>query len=183
MGDLHDPHPIIDVKAKDVVSKARAPQIRPRLQEAVKLIVTEGLSQSDAAKRSGMTAHSLQVALKKPHVRAFMASVKDAWLDSRTSKAWLNIAELADSACSEDVRLKANRVFLEAAGELGGKDKGEQMARTLVQILVAGGQTVTQLPHGQMSGVIEAEAFQLPAPIPSNSQPVGRVENDDDDDA
>ena len=180
---MSDPtHPIIDVKAKEVASRARAPQIRPRLQEACKVIVTEGLSIADAAKRSGMTAHSLQVALKKPHVRAFLASVKDAWLDSRTSKAWLNIAELADRACSEDVRLKANRVFLEAAGELGGKgDDAANMARALVQIVVNAAPNAGQLPHGQLSGVIEAQPYQPLIPHASNSESVGCDDSEEDE--
>jgi hypothetical protein len=174
--------PTIDEHAQATLVKARAPQIRPRLQDAVRLIVTEGLSQADAARRSGMTPHSLQVALKKPHVRAFMASVKDAWLESRTSKAWLNIAELADGACSEDVRLKANRTFLEAAGELGFKGKdAEGTARQLVQILVTGGHVSVQPTDNRLPGVVEAETFQLPSPQPSDSRPVRRAEIEDDD--
>jgi len=177
-------HPIIDATAQSAVAKARAPQIRPRLQEACTLIVTEGLSQSDAAKRAGMTPHSLNVAMKKPHVRAFLASVKHAWLDSRTSKAWLNVASLADSACSEDVRLKANRVFLEAAGELGGPASDPNAtARTLVQIVINAAQNAGHLPASQMSGVIEAEPYQPVIPGPSNSRPVGRPESGADDDA
>lgn len=180
---MSDNHPVIEQKAKAVLANRRAPQVRPALQEAIRLIVTEGLSKTDAAKRAGMTLHGLLAALKKPHVKAFAASVKDAWMDSRTSKAWLNVAELADGAMSEDVRLKANRVFLEAAGELGGdRGKGEQVARTLVQILVNSPQATAQLPHGQMSGVIEAPAFQLPSANPSNSHPVGRPDFEGDDD-
>ncbi len=174
-------HPIIDEKAKAAVAIARAPQIRPRLQEACTLIVSEGLSIADAARRSGMTAHSLQVALKKPHVRAFLSSVKHAWLESRTSKAWLNVAQLADSACSEDVRLKANRVFLEAAGELGAKGADPNAtARTLVQIVVNAAQGMGHLPASQMPGVIESPPYQPLPPYPSNSDLVGRDESDDE---
>ncbi len=176
-----DAHPIIDEKAKAAVAIARAPQIRPRLQEACTLIVTEGLSQQDAARRAGMTPHSLNVAMKKPHVRAFLSSVKHAWLESRTSKAWLNVAQLADSACSEDVRLKANRVFLEAAGELGAKGTDPNAtARTLVQIVVNAAQGMGHLPASQMPGVIEAPAYQPLQPHPSNSDLVGRDESDDE---
>lgn len=179
-----DTHPIIGELAQSVAAKARAPQIRPRLQDACKLIVTEGLSIADAARRSGMTPHSLQVALKKPHVRAFLASVKAAWMDSRTSKAWLNVAQLADSACSEDVRLKANRVFLEAAGELGGANQDPNAtARQLVQIVINSAQQPTQLPDGQMRGVIEAPAWRPVADAASNSAPVGRDESDDEEGA
>ncbi len=176
-----DAHPIIDEKAKAAVAIARAPQIRPRLQEACTLIVTEGLSQQDAARRAGMTPHSLNVAMKKPHVRAFLSSVKHAWLESRTSKAWLNVAQLADSACSEDVRLKANRVFLEAAGELGAKGTDPNAtARTLVQIVVNAAQGMGHLPASQMPGVIESPPYQPLQHDASNYHPVGCEESDDE---
>jgi len=176
-----DAHPIIDEKARAAVAIARAPQIRPRLQEACTLIVTEGLSQQDAARRAGMTPHSLNVAMKKPHVRAFLSSVKHAWLESRTSKAWLNVAQLADSACSEDVRLKANRVFLEAAGELGAKGTDPNAtARTLVQIVVNAAQGMGHLPASQMPGVIESPPYTPLPPYPSNSDAVGCDESDDE---
>lgn len=137
----------------------------------------------DAAKRAGMAVHSMQVALRKPHVRAFLASVKHAWMESRTSKAWLNVASLADSACSEDVRLKANRVFLEAAGELGGPAADPNAtARTLVQIVINAAQNAGHLPASQMSGVIEAEPYQPVLPDPSNSRPVGRAESEPESD-
>lgn len=176
-----DPHPIIDVKAQAAVANARAPQIRPRLQEACTLIVSEGLSIADAARRSGMTPHSLQVALKKPHVRTFLSSVKHAWLESRTSKAWLNVAQLADSACSEDVRLKANRVFLEAAGELGAKGADPNAtARTLVQIVVNAAQGMGNLSASQMPGVIESPPYKPLQPDASNYHPVGCEESGDE---
>lgn len=174
--------PTIDEHAQATLVKARAPQIRPLLQDAVRLIVTEGLSQGDAARRVGMKPHSLYVALRKPHVRAFMTHVRDTWLESRTSKAWLNIAELADGACSEDVRLKANRTFLEAAGELGFKGKeADGVARTLVQIVVNSAPQQQQPTEGQLSGVIEAAPFQVLTHQPSDPKPVRRpvIEADD----
>ena len=173
----------IDTLALETVKKARTLQIRPALQEAIRLYVTEGFSKSEAAKRAGMTLHGLLAALKKPHVRAFESHVRDAWMESRTSKAWLNIANLADSACSEDVRLKANRTFLEAAGELGakGQDAGK-LATALVQIIVNQGQIAGQLTSSQVSGVIEGEAYQIPSADTSNSWGVGCDESDDNAD-
>ena len=171
------------VLAQDVVKKTRAPQIRPRLQAAITAMVTEGLTQAEAAKRAQMSAHSLQVALRKPHVRAFMSHVKDAWLNSRTSQAWLNVAELADRACSEDVRLKANRIFLEAAGELGGgADKGPVQPRQLVQIILNAAGQAGQLIPNQSSGVLEAVPYQALDHDASNSCAVGHGDSGDDDD-
>jgi hypothetical protein len=171
----------VDQMADETVKNGRTLQIRPALREAIRLYVTEGLSKPDACTRAGMTLHGLLAALKKPHVRLFESSVKRAWMDSRTSKAWLNIAELADKACSEDVRLKANRVFLEAAGELGGPSSDPNAtARTLVQIVVNAAQGMGNLSASQMPGVIEAPAYQPLPPYPSNSDAVGRDESDDE---
>lgn len=173
----------VEQLAQETASKARNLQIRPALREAIRLYVTEGLSKTDAALRAGMTLHGLLAALKKPHVRAFEVHVKAAWMDSRTSKAWLNVADLADSAQSEDVRLKANRVFLEAAGELGGKGEDpSKVARTLVQIIIGASQNQGQLRDDQLSGVIEAPAWRAIGHDTSNSAPVGRLESEEPDD-
>ena len=178
---MPDPtHPILAETAQTVAAKARAPQIRPRLQEACRAIVSEGLSVPDAAKRCGMSVPSLQIDLRKPHVRAFVSHVRDAWLNSRTAKAWLNIADLADRACSEDVRLKANRTFLEAAGELGNKGQdGSAIASTLVQIVINAAKSAGQLTDGQSSGVIEAQPWRAIEHDTSNSHTVGRGDDDD----
>jgi hypothetical protein len=167
--------------ALNVLTNGRKTTIRPRLRDAVHILVTEGLSIADSARRAGMTPHSLQVALKKPHVADHVSHVKRAWLENRTSKAWLNVAQLADSACSEDVRLKANRVFLEAAGELGAKGADPNAAaRTLVQIVVNAAQGMGHLPASQMPGVIESPPYQPLQPDASNYHPVGREESGDE---
>lgn len=159
----------------------RKGRVSPALRTAITLIVLEGLTIPDAAKRTGYKTQSLEKALLKPHVKAFKSSVIHAWRQSKTERAWLTVADLAESACSEDTRLKAAKVFIDA--DEAARAAMPEQARQLVQIFAPGANFTAQLPHGQMSGVIEADAFQLPAPIPSNSQSVGRVENDDDDDA
>lgn len=154
-----------------VVRKGR---VSPALRTAIRLMVEEGTTQADAAQRVGMKAPSLSIALKKPHVRAEVAAVKRAWLDNKTGQAWVNIAKLASDGASEDVRLKANKLFLDAAGELAPK-AGDQGPRTLVQIVMhhaTGGQPI---PH-QLPGVIEAVAIQRTRRDPSNSTTVGRDE-------
>lgn len=140
-------HGMVDKAGKTI----RRKQIRPALVTAIKLIVEEGYSVRDAAISVGYQFHSLEQALVKPHVKAFRAGVKRAWLEGRTQKAWLNIAELADGAKSEDVKMKANKVFLEAAGELGQTDRGDARPTTLIQIVAQAGSTVA-VPT---SGLIE----------------------------
>lgn len=144
-----------------ITGKPLKGQIRPPLRAAIDAIVTKGLSISDAARSVGYTPHSLQVALKKPHVILYHTAVKRAWLESRTSKAWVNVAELADTAASEDVRLKANRIFLEAAGELGGKDdESGSKARTLINIVLGAAPQGGQSINSRLPGVIEAPQYR-----------------------
>lgn len=129
-------------------------RIRPALATAIRLIVEEGHTQADAAQAVGMNPVSLSLALKKPHVKALRDGVKRAWLDNKTGKAWLTVAALAENAASEDVRLKAAKLFLEAAGELeraGDRDTGP---RSLVQIVMHHPAELTTV-GGNQSGVIE----------------------------
>ncbi len=134
-------------------------RIRPALATAVRLIVTEALSIQDAANRVGMQRESLSRALTKPHVQALRAGVKRAWLENETGKAWLQVARLADAAQSEDVRLKASKLILDAAGELTPRDLEGRINRPSVQIIISS-------PHGesppqQLPGVIEARVHHV----------------------
>jgi hypothetical protein len=101
-----------------------------------------------------MQRESLSRALAKPHVQALRAGVKRAWLDNETGKAWLQVAKLADGAASEDVRLKAAKTILEAAGELEPRDTEDRVRNPMVQIILASpqGESAPQ----QLPGVIEA---------------------------
>lgn len=140
-------------------------QIRGSLAEAIRLIEEEGLPLAEAATSVGYSRDALYAAFAKPHVKAYRAGVKRAWLQARTTKAWHNIANLADGAKSEDVKMKANKVFLEAAGELGATDRGDARPTTLIQIVAQAGSTVAVPTSGLIEapdyadddGIIEAE--------------------------
>jgi hypothetical protein len=139
---------------------ATAPQrpvkgrIRPALATAIRLIVEEGHTQADAAQAVGMNPVSLSLALKKPHVKALREAVKRAWLDNETGKAWLTVINLSNGAASEDVRLKAAKLLLEAAGELdGGRSDGDKGPKSLVQIVLHHPAEMTTV--GGLPGVIE----------------------------
>lgn len=149
-------------------------RIRPALRTAIRLIVEEGLTQADAAKRVGYNAVSLSVALRKPHVRAVVVAVKRAWLENETGKAWRTMADLANGATSEDVRHKSAKVFLDAAGELDGSASGGAKGPpALVQIVINSdpkqGQPIVQ----RLPGVIESQPTQGKRGDPSNFEPVG----------
>lgn len=148
---------LVDRQGQPIVSKKR---IRPALATAIRLIVTEGYTIKDAAKAVGYVPHAVTQALRKPHVRAFRADVKRAWMESQTEKAWRNVADLAQGAQSEDVRLKASRTILEAAGELTpGAEKGDG-PRNLINI---GRQEIHHHhpPTERMPGVVEIVSNQL----------------------
>ena len=158
-------------KGGETIHKGR---MRPALASAIRLIVEEGLSQCDAAQRVGLRQESLSKALHKPHVRAFKEGVKRAWLASRTEKAWHTMAQLADSSSSDDVRHKSAKVFLEAAGELGGGNGGDDGPRQLVQIVLHQALASAQPIAHRLPGVIEHEPAQRMRPDPSNMITVGR---------
>jgi hypothetical protein len=137
-------------------------RLSPALKSAVTLIVHDGATVAEAAKRTGYQRESLAKALLKPHVRQFRAGVKRAWLESEAAKAWRTVADLASDAQSEKVRLEAARTILSSQGELTS-DSGENDRRAvaLIQFIRQGdthihGQPLTQ----RLPGVVQAEDFQ-----------------------
>ena len=162
-----------DLVTKDGKGIVRG-RIRPALRTAIRLMVEDGMSQADAAKSVGYNQVSLSVALRKPHVKVVVEAVKRAWLGNETGKAWRTVADLANGAASEDVRLKAAKVFLDAAGELDGSNgEGRGKPAGLVQIVInhapPGGQPIGQ----RLPGVIEAQPIQRIRHDPSNHDVVG----------
>lgn len=160
----------------------RKGRVSPALRSAITLIVTSGLTVAEAAQLTGYKTESLAKALIKPHVRAERAAVKRAWLASQTDKAWLGMADLAENAASEDVRHKSLKVFLEQAGELGGKGDGADTGpRTLVQIVMHHASAAEQPSSHRLPGVIEHQPNQRSRPDPSNFITVGRSSAAPDD--
>lgn len=137
------------------VAKGR---IRPALRTAINLIVADGLTIAEAAKAVGYKAESLSKALLKPHVRTLRADVKRAWLSSQTERAWLTVANLADKAASEDVRLKAARTILEASGELTPRDGAGAAPPQLIQIITRSAAISLDGAGLPKSGVVEQPA-------------------------
>lgn len=166
-----------DLTARDG-SPVRKGRVSPALRTAITLIVHEGLTVADAAKRTGYATESLAKALMKPHVKAARSDVKRAWLSSETEKAYLTAAKLASGANSEDVQLKAARIFIDM--DQAARNAMPEQARQLVQIVTNSVSITAPLTDGQASGVIEAQPYQPLIIAPSNSDLVGRVDNDDE---
>ena len=166
---------LVDRKGEEV----RKGRISPALRTAITLIVHEGLTVAQAAAKTGYQAESLAKALLKPHVRVFRADVKRAWLASETERAYLTAADLMTRSGSDDVRLKAAKVFIEMDQEARRTMPNE--ARQLVQIVTQNLTMHAVPPTERSAGVIEAKPFQ-PLSLPSsNFIEVGQGESDDDD--
>ena len=128
------------VPSSSDIAKRRKGQVRPKVREALREIVTTGLSITDAAQTVGMTREALSRALKRPAVLEFKASLARAFRESQTERAILTIADLAANAVSEDTRHRAARTWLEMVGELGPNRRDETpRAPQLVQIINHGG--------------------------------------------
>lgn len=168
--------PALVDRAGERVSKGR---ISPALRTALVLIVHEGLSVAESAQRTGYKYESLQKALLKPHVRHAKEAVKRAFLASETEQAWLTVIGLARKATSEDIKLKAAKVLLDAAGELTPKAGDDRGPRALVQIVMhhPSASEAQPITH-RLPGVIEAQPIQRGRRDPSNSTTVGRQESD-----
>lgn len=152
--------------AKDGVAVVKG-RIRPALASAVRLIVCEGYTIRDAAKAVGYAHGSLKKALGRAHVRAFRTDVKRAWMTSETERAWLGVASLARGAASEDVRLKAQRTILEAAGELNKGDDDARQTRQLINLTrIETHYHGSEPPNERLPGVIEAPEFIDVTPEP-----------------
>lgn len=98
------------------------PRMRPALRNAVALIVEQGTTQREAARRAGMDESSLGRALAKPHIKAYVDTQKALFLTDmlklkERAKA-IAIAQgidLMHNATSEAVRARMVELF---AGEV-----------------------------------------------------------------
>jgi hypothetical protein len=131
--------------------------IRRKLREAIRILVTEGCTQREAAQKAGMTEHGLQRALTKPHVQEFRDGVMDAHMTGKTPLAWSVVHKLMIEAASEDVQLKAARTHLDAMGQLtDGKGASDGQARQLIQIITDRVQIGQHPLSERLPGVTEA---------------------------
>ena len=150
------------------LKKPRAGQIRPPVEQAIQLIVARGLTILEAAESVGMKGPSLAKALRRGHISDRLTHVRREWMESKTLRAWVTVAELAEDAASEDTRLRAARTILEAAGELNpNRHTDAPRVASLVQIILQGSDAPAVTVQGTHAGVFEAPAYMpsaLPAP-------------------
>src|SRR4051794_27627072 len=91
-------------------------RIGSKLQAAITAMVEGALTRADAAKHAGITDHALYCALRKPHVAAFRTELMRVFRESEASRTIKRVADLADTANSEHVRLDASKWLGEIEG-------------------------------------------------------------------
>lgn len=98
---------------------AKAPQvirISRKVKRAIDLMVFEGLKRSIAAEKAGLKDHALYVALRQPHVLAYLNDQQGVLRTSARARSIARIDNLADDADSEHVQLEANKYLLGIEG-------------------------------------------------------------------
>ena len=129
------------------------------MRAALAAYVLEARSIAEAARLAGIQAETLQKALRKPHIRDEVLRLKRARLDGLTEKAWLTVADLASSAVSEDVKLKACRLIMEAAGDIWhGRRDDAPRASAGVMIVIGHGDERRKIAISS-GGVIESPPY------------------------
>ena len=98
----------------------RQTRIAPRLNQALELIVNEGLSLKQAADRVGYTQNALAIALRKPHVIARKADITHVFMQSGRDLCKKTLLELVRTSKSDGARIEAIKTFLTLTGDLGG---------------------------------------------------------------
>ena len=113
------------------------------------------MTQKEAARLGGLTEHGLQRALQRPQVRELLECVRRARRDGKTAEAWEVVYDLMDGAASEDVRHKAARTVLAAAGELEAENGKQQTVGQLIQIVTQTVNLGDQPAYERLPGVVE----------------------------
>ncbi len=130
--------------------------VRPALLEAIRqLAANPKMTQKEAARLGGLTEHGLQRALQRPQVRELLECVRRARRDGKTAEAWEVVYDLMDGAASEDVRHKAARTVLAAAGELEAENGKQQTVGQLIQIVTQTVNLGDQPAYERLPGVVE----------------------------
>ena len=84
-------------------------QISAKVRTAVSLMVWDGMNRKEAAIAAGITDSALYKALRLPKVKHLMAQEFAELREGAPFKAYANIVNMADTAKSEDVRLRSNQ--------------------------------------------------------------------------
>lgn len=138
------------------VRKERSKQIRAPLERAIRLMVEDGRTLSEAAKMAELKDESLRKALAKPHVKSFVSSTKAAWLAGETLVSWKTVTTLRDASQSDKVRLDAAKTVIGAAGELSSEANQAPPLSVAIQFVVP---DTAGMRTANARGIVEALPF------------------------
>ena len=155
----------------------RQKQIRAPLERAIRLMIEDGRTLSEACQAAGLQDESVQKALRKEHVKAFCASVKREWMTGQTFRSWSTVENLRDHSASDKVRLESAALFIRAAGELEPDRHHAPTTALALQIIVAP-QHALPTSINTAGGLVEVPAFD---PATFQTLRIAGVETVDDD--
>lgn len=81
---------------QELSPKKRPLRIAPKLREAIEAAITEGLHWPDAARKVGLTARAMRLALNKPHVLRFINERKAQFRAEISTRNEFRLAEIRD---------------------------------------------------------------------------------------
>ncbi len=96
-------------------NQAKRQRISKRMQQAIGLLASKGITQREAAKQAGLTEWHLSKELKKPQIRAFLSEKARQNLAQGVLRSSVRVLELVDGA-SEHVALDAAKFTLALEG-------------------------------------------------------------------
>jgi hypothetical protein len=96
----------------------RKTRISARVRAALRYMVEEGLSRSEAAEKAGLRDNSLYVAMRRPETLAFRTELMNVLRSSASSRSLARVDDLASNAASEHVRLAASELLLGLDGHV-----------------------------------------------------------------
>ena len=155
-------------KHSTATGKTTQLRVSRRVQVAIEKMVDHALTRQEAAKLAGLTDHALYCALRKPHVQALRHERMEVLRKSEASRSIKRVADLADTSKSDAVKLDANELLLDLAGE-GPIQRGEV---THTHQGLAPGLTINlvQAPPAKLD--VTPEHDNRPAPLHSLPVPV-----------
>jgi hypothetical protein len=106
-------------QAAAIAGRSAPGKVTGKLKLAIEAMVWGGACRADAAKIAGLTDHSLQTALKKPHVKgAYLAELEVLRLSAR-ARAFHRLVELSEQDDNKGAAVAAVRTMvLEGQDEL-----------------------------------------------------------------
>ena len=159
--------------------KVRRKQIRAPLERAIRLMIEDGRTLSEACQVAGLQEESVQKALRKGHVKAFCSSLKREWMTGQTFRSWSTVEKLRDNSPSDKVRLESAALFIRAAGDLEPERHQAPTTALALQIIVAPQHALPPSINTD-NGLIEAPAFD-PAAFQARLTAGAELADDDED--